>query len=296
MPTAQRLERRLDAALRQPAPPGRRRWSASRGVSIPRSIQRPSRSPRVGPGEPWFCLEQPDRDGYAVAAIGSGARSKREERIASRLWPGAGRRWRPRRSRTPRRPARLGAARARRVRVRARRRRLAAVAGLRAGVAGRARGVARPRRPGGCRSPSTSIAPDDDAEDLRARGRRLDELRAAAAAARPGAGRALHGPQPDAARPTTRRRWRRAVQRIRAGELEKIVLAREVEVTRRSTTTRAPCSACSARRSLVFRVRGRARRAALHRREPRAAGAPGGAAGEHRRAGRIHSAQRRSRG
>src|SRR5205807_1246033 len=23
------------------------------------------------PGEPWFCLEQPDRDGYAVAAIGS---------------------------------------------------------------------------------------------------------------------------------------------------------------------------------------------------------------------------------
>jgi len=23
------------------------------------------------PGEPWFCLEQPDRDGYAVAAVGS---------------------------------------------------------------------------------------------------------------------------------------------------------------------------------------------------------------------------------
>ena len=61
---------------------------------------------------------------------------------------------------------------------------------------------------------------------------------------------AAHRAWPAPRRPrTTSRRWQRAVERIRAGELEKVVLAREVRAhARRARTTRARCSARCARR------------------------------------------------
>ena len=87
----------------------------------------------------------------------------------------------------------------------------------------------------------------------------------------------------------------RAVQRIRSGELEKIVLAREVDVH----APDRPRSGGAARRAargvrLLLRVRGRARRRDVRRRQPGAAGSARGPAREHGRAGRLDRAQRRS--
>src|SRR5580700_3335451 len=68
---ARRLERHLEAALRRARATGAPELASvtcrvDRGVD-PTAVAIASRRP----GEPWFCLEQPDRDGYAVAAIGS---------------------------------------------------------------------------------------------------------------------------------------------------------------------------------------------------------------------------------
>ena len=89
----------------------------------------------------------------------------------------------------------------------------------------------------------------------------------------------------------------RAVQRIRAGELEKVVLAREVEVA--AAADHDPGALFGVLRdafAVLLRLRPRAGRRHVHRREPRAARAARGRPGEHGRAGRIDPPQRRSRG
>ncbi|HET8976822.1 MAG TPA: isochorismate synthase [Solirubrobacteraceae bacterium] len=71
-PRAQaRLRRRLEAAIR------RRRSSGSRVLVSVTSALGPATDPSAvvaasrRPDEPWFCFEQPDRDGAALAALGS---------------------------------------------------------------------------------------------------------------------------------------------------------------------------------------------------------------------------------
>ena len=184
------------------------------------------------PGEPWFCLEQPDRDRSALAAIGCvhvlEARGADRFETVGREWsavtasaladdfdgpPGSG---------------------------------LVAVGGFAfaddGGDSARWEGFS----PASMVVPEVSvarrgdrvaltlnlrIAPDDTIEDLRARlDARLGELRAPALPlldpAPAGAYRVL-SPMPPA---HFEEAVARAVQRIRAGELEKIVLARDVEV------------------------------------------------------------------
>ena len=65
-----RLERRLETALH------RARSGAPGLVSVTSALDRPADPSAVvaasrRPGEPWFCFEQPDRDGAALAALGS---------------------------------------------------------------------------------------------------------------------------------------------------------------------------------------------------------------------------------
>ena len=82
---------------------------------------------------------------------------------------------------------------------------------------------------------------------------------------------------------------------IRAGELEKVVLAREVRVTRsRRPSTRPPSSTRlrSAYPELLLLLRRHAR-GRVRRRQPGAAGAARGRGRQHRRAGRLDPAQRR---
>ncbi|MBV9339188.1 MAG: isochorismate synthase [Solirubrobacterales bacterium] len=67
---SRRLERRLDAALRRARGTGTPSIAsitadAAAGVDPTAVVVASRRS-----GEPWFCLEQPDREGYAVAGIG----------------------------------------------------------------------------------------------------------------------------------------------------------------------------------------------------------------------------------
>jgi isochorismate synthase len=67
---AHRLERRLQTALR------RARSGAPALVSVTCALAQPADPTAVvaasrRPGEPWFCLEQPDRSGAAVGALGS---------------------------------------------------------------------------------------------------------------------------------------------------------------------------------------------------------------------------------
>src|SRR5947209_83494 len=68
--SARRLELRFDAALRRARTTGTPALvSVTAGVDAsvdPTAVAVTSRRP----GEPWFCFEQPDRDGYAVAGIG----------------------------------------------------------------------------------------------------------------------------------------------------------------------------------------------------------------------------------
>ena len=184
------------------------------------------------PGEPWFCLEQPDRDGSALAGIGFvhvlEARGADRFGAVAREWsalaasaladdldgpPGSG---------------------------------LVGVGGFAfaddGGGSARWEGFA----PASMIVPELSlarrgdrvsltlnvaVAPDDTDEDLLGRVRgRLDELRAPALPmldpAPAGAYRVL-SPMPPA---HFEEAVARAVERIRAGELEKIVLARDVEV------------------------------------------------------------------
>jgi salicylate biosynthesis isochorismate synthase len=230
--TARRLAQRMDAGLGQARASGKP-VLASVTASVKQSLD-PTAAAVASrrPGEPWFCLEQPDRDGSALAAIGCvrvlEARGADRFGVIGREWsalaadvladdldgpPGSG---------------------------------LVAVGGFAfadgGGGSSRWEGFA----PASMIVPELSlarrgdrvaltlnvaVAPDDTVEDLLARVRgRLDELRAPALPmldpAPAGAYRVL-SPMPPA---HFEEAVARAVERIRAGELEKIVLARDVEV------------------------------------------------------------------
>ena len=230
--TARRLERRLDAALRQARATGIPALVSVTGhvdpAVDPTAVAVASRRP----GESWFCLEQPDRDGYAVAAIGSvralEPRGADRFEVVARRWSAVAA---AALTDAPDGPPGSG---------------LLALGGF----AFAPDGGGSPRwdgfAPGSLVVPELSlaragdrvsltmnveVAPDDTVEDLSARvGERLGELRSAPLPlldpAPAGAYKVLSPMPPSHYEEAVAR----AVQRIRAGELEKIVLAREVEV------------------------------------------------------------------
>jgi menaquinone-specific isochorismate synthase len=227
-----RLEGRLDAALRRARASGTAVLaSVTAGVDPavdPTAVAVASRRP----GEPWLCFEQPDRDGSAVAGVGCvlalEARGPRRFGEVARRWssvaadaladaldgpPGSG---------------------------------LVAVGGFAfasdGGGSRRWEGFAPasmivPEVSLGRRGSRVSltvnaeVAPDDTVEDLLRRvGGRLSGLRAAPLPlldpAPAGAYRVLSPMPPSHYEEAVAR----AVERIRAGQFEKIVLARDVEV------------------------------------------------------------------
>ena len=230
--TGRRLERRLDAALRR-----------ARATGTPALVSVTGRvDPAVDPtavavasrrsGEPWFCLEQPDRDGYAVAAIGSvralEARGADRFEVVARRWSAVAA---DALADAPDGPPGSG---------------LLALGGFAfapdGGDSPRWDGFA----PASLVVPELSlaraanrvaltlnveVAPDDTLEDLGARvAGRLGELRTAPLPLfdpAPAGEYKVRSPMPPS---HYEEAVARAVQRIRAGELEKIVLAREVEV------------------------------------------------------------------
>jgi salicylate biosynthesis isochorismate synthase/menaquinone-specific isochorismate synthase len=229
---SERLDARIEAALRRSRSSGHSTLvsvTAHAGGGIdPSAIATASRRP----GEHWFCLEQPDRNGSALAALGcvralEGAGADRFE-VISRRWraliagaladsgdgpPGSG-------------PVALGGFA------------FAPDGGRVDHWSGFAPAslivpeVSLSRR--GARATVTvnlDVAPDDLAEDLRARvDRRLGELRARSLPLvdpAPVGGYRVHSPMPPA---HYEEAVAAAIQRIRSGELEKIVLAREVDV------------------------------------------------------------------
>ena len=230
--SARRLERRFDPALQR-----------ARATGVPELVSVTARvDPSVDPtavavasrrpGEPWFCLEQPDRDGYAVAAIGS---VRALEAAGPDRFAQVARRWSALAADAfadaPDGPAGSG---------------LLALGGF----AFAPEGGDSPRwegfTPASLVVPEVSlaragnrvaltvnveVAPDDTLEDLSARvAGRLGELRGPALPlldpAPAGAYRVLSPMPPSHYEEAVAR----AVQRIRAGELEKIMLARDVEV------------------------------------------------------------------
>ena len=229
---SERLHRHIDRALARARSGGVpvlvSVTSAVDGQTDPTAVVAASRRP----GEPWFCLEQPDRDGSALAAVGS-VRAL-EARGPDRFGQTA-RRWRA-----------LAAA---------------AIAdeadgppgaGLVAlgGFAFASDGASSPRwdgfEPASLVVPEVSlarragrvsltlnldVAPDDTREDVLGRAqRRLGELRRAPLPLLdpdPAGEYAVLSPMPPA---HYEEAVASAVRRIRAGELEKIVLARDVEV------------------------------------------------------------------
>jgi salicylate biosynthesis isochorismate synthase/menaquinone-specific isochorismate synthase len=203
------------------------RW---RGVQDPTAVIAASR----GPGEPWFCLEQPDRGGSALAALGTAVAL--EERGSGRFGELA-RRWRRLAGEAivdePADLAPPGAG-------------LTALGGFAFADDGGGSAAWDGFAPASLHVPAVSLArrgevtwvtvnllvgPDDTLEDLRSQvARRLDTLRSSPL------------PMLDPA-PTGRYRVgspmppshyeeavARAIQRIAGGELQKVVLAREVEV------------------------------------------------------------------
>ncbi len=230
--SARRLELRLDAGLRR---------ARTTGTPVLASVTA-TVDPSVDPtavalasrraDEPWFCLEQPDRDGSAVAAIGCvralDARGTGRFDHVARRWsalnaaaladavdgpPGSG---------------------------------LVAVGGFAfasdGGTSARWEGFAPASMivpevslaRGGKRVSLTvnvEIAADDTVEDLRARvGARLDSLRSVPLPMldpAPAGNYRVLSPMPPS---HYEEAVARAVQRIRGGEFEKIVLARDVEV------------------------------------------------------------------
>ena len=290
--------RRAVKRARRTGPPGAARLTTVRvGADVdPSAVVFASRAA----GEDWFCFEQPDRDGSALAALGVVA-------AADGLRPGP--------------------LQARRGRV-ARARRAGAVAdapdgppgaglvavggfafapdgghaphwvGLRRGRSGRPRGVAGPprrRRPahlGGARRAGR-----------RPRGARRAAVRAGRGAA-PVDPLPLLDPAPvgrfrvDSVAPPEHYEAAvaRAVERIRAGAFEKIVLAREVTVqapdaARRRRRLRRPAS----RLPVLLRLLRRPRRRGLRRRLARAADPPRRPPRPDGRAGRLHPPLRRPR-
>jgi salicylate biosynthesis isochorismate synthase/menaquinone-specific isochorismate synthase len=229
---ARRLERRLDAALRRSRTTGTPALaSVTTGVDAaidPTAVAVASRRP----DEPWLCLEQPDRDRSAVAAVGCvralEARGAGRFGHVARRWasvaadafaddldgpPGSG---------------------------------LVALGGFAFAADGGASARWEGFAPASLVVPEVSlarrgdrvsltvnveVAPDDTLEDLRARvDARLSSLRVAPLPlldpAPAGQYRVL-SPMPPA---HYEEAVARAVQQIRAGSFEKIVLARDVEV------------------------------------------------------------------
>ena len=228
---AHRLERRLQTALR------RARSGAPALVSVTCALAQPADPTAVvaasrRPGEPWFCLEQPERDGAAVGALGSvlaleATGSGRFSRLAERWraiaraaladagdWPGA-----------------AG---------------LTAVGGFAFDPAGGAslpwRGFApaslivpqlslAARRGRTWLTVNVEVAPDDTSDDALTRVHsRLGDLRETPLPMldpAPVGAYEVVSPMPPA---HYEEAVARAVQRIAAGEFEKVVLAREVEV------------------------------------------------------------------
>ena len=188
------------------------------------------------PGEHWFAFEQPDRGHAALAGLGEAVRI---EAAGSERFASVAERWRALSASAVGDPAdgagRRRPGRRRRLRLRARRRRGAALAGLRAGLAGRPGGRAaaqRARRRSVVRlTLAALVSPDDMPEELLERLRaRLGELREQplplldpAPAGRFQVASAMPPEHFEAA-------VARAVELIGAGELQKIVLAREVQV------------------------------------------------------------------
>jgi salicylate biosynthesis isochorismate synthase len=227
-----RLRRRLDAGLR------RARAGGSPALVSVTADAGPSTDPTAvvvasrRPGEPWFCLEQPDREGSSLAALGCvralEARGPDRFKQVSRRWhalasaaladaadgpPGSG---------------------------------LVAVGGFAFAADGAGSKRWRGFAPASLIVPEVSLArrggevtltvnveaaPDDTVEDLVARvGRRLGELRPAPLPVLdpdPAGAYEVLSPMPPS---HFEEAVARAVQRIRAGELEKVVLARDVEV------------------------------------------------------------------
>jgi salicylate biosynthesis isochorismate synthase/menaquinone-specific isochorismate synthase len=184
------------------------------------------------PGEPWFAIEQPDRDGYAVAGIGcvrvlEAQGSGRFVTVAG-MWSSVAS---DALADDPDGPPGSG---------------LVAVGGFSFAADGGASKRWEGFAPASMVVPEVSLArrasrvsltvnveaaPDDTPEDLRARvGARLDSLRVAALPlldpAPAGQYRVLSPIPPSHYEEAVAR----AVDRIRAGEFEKIVLARDVEV------------------------------------------------------------------
>ena len=198
------------------------------------------------PDDRFFCFEQPDRDGFALAGAGRRPRScRRAGRGASRRWPRQCRRWAVARI-ARRRRRRAGAVRprvGRRLRVRRRRRaspewRSLAPAQLVMPE------VALARHGGEARMAVTVAVPP-----ARGRGRvwrawtsgwpscaRVD------AAARPRPGRGARGWPAPRRRSTSSRPSRGRSSGSRAGELTKVVLAREVRVHAPAPIDPAPVS------------------------------------------------------
>jgi isochorismate synthase len=227
-----RLEARLEAALRRARAAGAPALASVTAVVDAAVDPTAAAVASRRQDEAWFCFEQPDRDGYAVAGLGCvralEARGAGRFRDVARRWSAlaAGAL-----ADAPDGPPGSG---------------LVAVGGF--GFAGDGGGSARWEgfAPASLVVPEVSLArrgdrvaltvnvsvePDDTLEDLRGRvGDRLGELSSDPLPlfdpAPTGAYRVL-SPMPPA---HYEEAVARAVQRIRAGEFEKIVLARDVEV------------------------------------------------------------------
>ena len=275
----------LRRATRARAPRARRGGGAGGDHGPRRRRRRPdarSPSPRAGPGEHWFCFEQPDRDGSALATLGCvralddrGPDRFRAVAAAWRELAGA-------RSPSPRRPARRG---------------LVAVGGFAFAPDGGARRTGTASRPRRCTCPRSRwpaaasdvrltlaalAAPDDDPDALVARcssapgGAARARRCRCSTPTRPGA-----STWPARCRPsTTRPAVARAVERIRAASS-----TRSSSRARCRSTRRAPHDAGRGVRRparglpVCFVFCAGAADAALRGRQPRAARAPRRACG-----------------
>jgi len=231
-PARARLERHIDSALRR----ARTRGSAAL-VSVTARVD-PACDPTAmtaaarRPGEPWFCFEQPDRHGSAIAALGC---VRALEADGPDRFGLLARRWRAVTAAAIADPADGPPGSG-----------LVAVGGFAfapgGGSSSRWQGFAAGSlvvpelslaRRGGSVSLTLNLeaAPDDTREDLLARAeRRLRELHHARLPLLdpdPAGAYKVLSPMPPA---HYEEAVARAVERIRGGELEKIVLAREVEV------------------------------------------------------------------
>jgi salicylate biosynthesis isochorismate synthase/menaquinone-specific isochorismate synthase len=228
----EQLERPFAAALRRArstgAPVLASVTTALEGVHDPAAIAVASRRP----GEPWFCLEQPDRDGWALAALGCvrALEARGEQRFES-----VSRRWRALAAGAVRTggdgPPGSG---------------LVAVGGFAFAPDGGEAEQWSGFEPGSLHVPEVSLArsrgrasvtvnveaaPDDTVEELAQRAtRRLEQLRSAPLPLLDPAPTGVYRVQSAMPPSHYEDAVAGAVRRIRSGEFQKIVLAREVDV------------------------------------------------------------------